>query len=97
MMEGRRGRLLWVRTEAHASAPSKSAQGKAYSCMPSSKKFLFPIDKKNFDKPTVFLYKCFSIHGQLAQLVEHRLHTAGATGSSPVLPTRFTDSGFEHV
>ena len=25
--------------------------------------------------------------GQLAQLVEHRLHTAGATGSSPVLPT----------
>ena len=27
------------------------------------------------------------LHGQLAQLVEHRLHTAGATGSSPVLPT----------
>ena len=25
--------------------------------------------------------------GQLAQLVEHRLHTAGVTGSSPVLPT----------
>ena len=35
--------------------------------------------------------------GQLAQLVEHRLHTAGATGSSPVLPTRFTDAGFERV
>ncbi len=28
-------------------------------------------------------------YGQLAQLVEHRLHTAGVVGSSPVLPTIF--------
>ena len=37
-----------------------------------------------------FPYKHFCSrgqHGQLAQLVEHRLHTAGVTGSSPVLPT----------
>lgn len=26
--------------------------------------------------------------GQLAQLVEHRPYKAGATGSSPVLPTK---------
>ena len=29
--------------------------------------------------------------GQLAQLVEHRPYKAGATGSSPVLPTNDTD------
>ena len=35
--------------------------------------------------PAASLKNDFS--GQLAQLVEHRLHTAGVTGSSPVLPT----------
>ncbi len=34
-----------------------------------------------------FCVKRLLQRGQLAQLVEHRLHTAGATGSSPVLPT----------
>ena len=29
--------------------------------------------------------------GQLAQLVEHRPYKAGATGSSPVLPTKYED------
>ena len=37
------------------------------------------------------LHRNVSPGGQLAQLVEHRLHTAGVTGSSPVLPT--TKSG----
>ena len=29
--------------------------------------------------------------GQLAQLVEHRPYKAGATGSSPVLPTKYIE------
>ena len=37
------------------------------------------------------MHRNVSPGGQLAQLVEHRLHTAGVTGSSPVLPT--TKSG----
>ena len=48
----------------------------------------------NFPAPVFFLLtatgfsrKHLRTHGQLAQLVEHRLHTAGVTGSSPVLPT----------
>lgn len=32
--------------------------------------------------------------GQLAQLVEHRPYKAGATGSSPVLPTKEIKAGF---
>ena len=32
-------------------------------------------------------HKHIPAHGQLAQLVEHRLHTAGVTSSSLVLPT----------
>ena len=40
-----------------------------------------------------FPRKHLRTHGQLAQLVEHRLHTAGVTGSSPVLPTMPTQRG----
>ena len=40
-----------------------------------------------------FSRKHLRTHGQLAQLVEHRLHTAGVTGSSPVLPTMPTQRG----
>src|SRR5690606_41531842 len=31
--------------------------------------------------------------GRLAQLVEHRLHTAGVSGSSPLAPTILHESG----
>ena len=42
--------------------------------------------------PAASLKNDFS--GQLAQLVEHRLHTAGVTGSSPVLPTMPVQGGY---
>ncbi len=38
--------------------------------------------------PGMVLHRNVWSGGQLAQLVEHRLHTAGVTGSSPVLPTK---------
>ena len=57
-------------------------------------------DGRIFPRPSFFQLtaqgfsrKHLRTHGQLAQLVEHRLHTAGVTGSSPVLPTMPTQRG----
>ena len=37
----------------------------------------------------------FPLKGRLAQLVEHCVHTAGVTGSSPVAPTVFGPPALE--
>ena len=48
-------------------------------------KWVFPLDSDSLLCYNIF---CSIGYGLLAQLVEHRVHIAGATGSSPVQTTR---------